>query len=139
MDPEPILDKKPLDSLNISTILVIMLILTTGFVSLMLSPQVNKNQTDLNTTSTPTIVNSNISNSSLEPKSFDWCLANGGKNETPNYNAPKVCILENRVYEESCVDNSNYFVIESGDASVGSRHLVKYKTRDNQNFKCEYL
>lgn len=72
--------------------------------------------------------------------SFEWCMANGGENRTPNYNAPKVCVLNNRVYEESCISNTKYFVIESNlTDSVGANHLVKYKTNENQNFECKYV
>lgn len=76
----------------------------------------------------------------LKPDSFEWCMANGGDNRTPNYNAPKVCILNNKVYEENCVSNAKYFVIESNlTDSVGSNHLVKFKTNENQNFDCKYV
>ena len=76
---------------------------------------------------------------SLKPDAFEWCMANGGDNRTPNYNAPKVCVLNNKVYEESCVSNTKYFVIESNlTDSVGANHLVKFKTDANQNFVCEY-
>lgn len=80
----------------------------------------------------------NVSN--LEPDSFAWCIANGGDDRTPNYNAPKVCVLTNKVYEENCVSNTKYFVIESNlTDSVGANHLVKFKTSENQNFDCKYV
>lgn len=76
----------------------------------------------------------------LKQKTYDWCVANGGKDWTPNYNAPKKCVLENKVYEENCVNNDKYFVIEKNlTDSVGANHLVKYKTNANQNPSCEYL
>ncbi len=89
--------------------------------------------------STTSLSTNGNNDSSLKPDSFDWCMANGGDNRTPNYNAPKICVLDNRVYEESCVGNDKYFVIESGlKESVGANHLVKFKTHANQNFICEY-
>ncbi len=80
----------------------------------------------------------NIGN--LKPNSFEWCIANGGEDRTPNYNAPKVCIFENKVYEENCISNNKYFVIEKNlTDSVGANHLIKFKTDANQNFVCEYV
>lgn len=85
-------------------------------------------------------VNKNNSVSNLKSSSFEWCMANGGDNRTPNYNAPKICVLNNRVYEENCVGNTKYFVIESDlTDSVGSSHLVKYKGNENQNYECKYV
>lgn len=78
--------------------------------------------------------------SNLKPDSFEWCMANGGNNRIPNYNAPKVCVLNNKVYEENCVSNTKYFVIESNlTDSVGTNHLVKFKANENQNFDCKYV
>lgn len=88
--------------------------------------------------SSATSLSTNDSN--LEPDSFEWCMTNGGNNRTPNYNAPKVCVLNNKVYEENCVSNDKYFVIEKNlTDSVGADHLVKYKTNANQNLSCEYI
>lgn len=79
-------------------------------------------------------------NDALKSDPFEWCMSNGGENRTPNYNAPKVCILNSKVYEESCVGNDKYFVIESKlTDSVGANHLTKYKTDGNQNFDCKYV
>jgi hypothetical protein len=72
--------------------------------------------------------------------SFEWCVANGGENITPNYNALKVCVLDNKVYEENCVSNNKYFVISKNKTdSVGTNILIKYKSSPNQNLSCDYL
>ena len=87
-----------------------------------------------------TLESADVKVSNLKPDSFEWCIANGGDNRTPNYNAPKVCILNNKVYKESCVSNDKYFVISKHIRdSVGSDILVKYKTSLNKNISCEYL
>ena len=71
---------------------------------------------------------------------FNWCMASGGKDLTPSYNAPKKCIFENKVYEESCVGNDKYFVISADRTDdVGTDILVKYKSSSSQNISCEYL
>jgi len=75
-----------------------------------------------------------------ETKNYDWCIANGGKDRTPDFNAPKLCILEQRVYVENCISNDQYFVIPKDlMKSVGSDILVKYKSSPNQTISCEYL
>ena len=70
----------------------------------------------------------------LEPSldSFEWCMANGGKDESPNYNAPKVCALQNKIYNQNCVSNEKYSVI------AGPNILVKYKSSDKQIISCDY-
>lgn len=76
----------------------------------------------------------------LEPNSFELCIANGGSDRTPNYNTLKVCILDNKLYEENCVSNDKYFIIEDSlKDSTGANHLVKFKTNPNQNFDCKYV
>ncbi len=75
-----------------------------------------------------------------KPNTYGWCITNGGEDRTPNYNAPKVCVVNNKVYEENCVSNNKYFVVEKNlTDSVGANHLVKYKINENQNFSCEYV
>jgi hypothetical protein len=75
----------------------------------------------------------------IKPDSFDWCIANGGQNQTPNYNAPKVCILENKVYKENCVGNDKYFVISKDKTDeVWSDILIKYKSSPSQIISCQY-
>ena len=104
----------------------------------------NSNQTShiapsptLTTNPTPTSTEGTVG---VKTNSFEWCMANGGKNETPNYNAPKVCVLSNKVYEDNCVGNSKYFVI-SRDSSegAGTDILVKYKSSPDQIFSCNYI
>lgn len=78
--------------------------------------------------------------SNVKPDSFEWCIARGGKDWTPKYNAPKKCILENRVYEENCVGNNKYLAIsKDSNEGVGSDTLVKYKSSPNQTISCEYV
>ena len=75
-----------------------------------------------------------------EQGTFNWCMASGGKDLTPSYNAPKKCVFENKVYEESCVGNDKYFVISADHTDdVGTDILVKYKSSSSQNISCEYL
>ena len=70
---------------------------------------------------------------------YSWCMENGGKDTSPDYNAPKICTLGNRGYEEDCVNNDKYFVVSKNlTESVGSDILVKYKTSPTQNISCEY-
>lgn len=72
--------------------------------------------------------------------SFEWCMANGGEDKTPNYNAPKVCVLNNKVYKENCAGNNKYFVISKNITdSVETDIVVKYKSSDNQVISCDYL
>src|SRR5438552_2333080 len=73
----------------------------------------------------------------IAPASYAWCMANGGKDETPNYNAPRVCVLENRVYQEYCVSNDKYFVISPDNTGVGAGILIKYKSSNSQIIPCE--
>ena len=75
-----------------------------------------------------------------EQGTFNWCMASGGKDLTPSYNAPKKCVYENKVYEDSCVGNDKYFVISADRTDdVGTDILVKYKSSSSQNISCEYL
>ncbi len=84
-----------------------------------------------------------INDSNLKPNTFEWCIANGGKDVTPNYNAPKTCISNEKnekVYRENCIYNDKYFVVEGGmTEDAGSDHLVKFKTSANQHFDCTYV
>lgn len=76
----------------------------------------------------------------MEKGTFNWCMASGGKDLTPSYNAPKKCVFENRIYEESCVSSDKYFVISQGQGyGVGSNILIKYKSSSSQSISCEYL
>ncbi len=78
--------------------------------------------------------------SNIPINSFSDCISNGGKDLTPNYNAPKKCVLDNEIYEEDCVDNDKYFIIENNSIdSVGADHLVKYKNNRDDNFDCKYV
>jgi hypothetical protein len=78
--------------------------------------------------------------STLKPDTYDWCIANRGKDLTPNFNAPKKCVLDNKIFEENCIKNDKYFVISNNLAdSVGSDILVKYKSSPNQIISCEYV
>lgn len=73
------------------------------------------------------------------PGTYNWCIANKGKDVTPNFNAPRKCVFKQTIYEESCISNDKYFVTYkylNGD--VGSDILVKYKTNKGQNFSCNY-
>ena len=77
---------------------------------------------------------------SLKPNDFTGCINNGGKDITPDFNAPQKCILDNKIYESACVSNDKYFVVEEGlTDSVGSDILVKYKSTKDQKYSCEYL
>ena len=70
---------------------------------------------------------------------YEWCMQNGGKDATPNYNSPKVCILNSRVYQNDCFENAKYFIVSKRlTESVGSDILIKYKTSVNQNISCKY-
>lgn len=71
--------------------------------------------------------------------SFEGCMVSGGKDITPNYNALRKCVLENRIYAENCVSNNKYFVISKNKTDdVGTGILVKYKSSDDQIIPCEY-
>jgi hypothetical protein len=72
--------------------------------------------------------------------SFGWCMANGGKDLTPEYTALKKCVFEDRIYEEKCVGNKNYFVaVKAHTGSVGSDFLIKSKSSEDQIIPCEYV
>ncbi len=70
---------------------------------------------------------------------FEYCMANGGVDKTPNYNAPRICALDNKAYSENCVSNDKYFVVSKDVlGSVGSDILIKHKSSPKQNISCEY-
>ena len=74
----------------------------------------------------------------VEQYSYDWCIHSGGLDRTPGFNAPKVCVLNNKVYKMSCVSNDKYFVVQ-GDTSGGYADiLVKHKDTPEWTFPCEY-
>jgi len=85
------------------------------------------------TTLPPTIKNLNLDD-------FARCINNGGEYIELDFNAPKRCLLDNRIYRSNCVINDKYFVVEKALIdSVGSDILVKYKSTNNQKYPCEYI
>lgn len=90
--------------------------------------------------STPTQQNvSTPINENLEADDFAQCIRNGGKNVTPNFNAPKTCILNDKYYRSDCVSNDKYFVVQQSLPKAETNILVKYKTTKDQKYACEYL
>jgi len=69
---------------------------------------------------------------------YDWCMSNGGKYSTPDYNAPKFCVLKNKVYQSKCVENDKYIIISKDAVDVGSDILIKYKKLPGQIIPCVY-
>lgn len=79
-------------------------------------------------------------NQTIPINTYDWCMANGGKDSTYEFNAPRNCILDNKVYTQACISNDKYFVTSQDlTESVGSDILVKYKINKDQNFACNYI
>ncbi len=75
-----------------------------------------------------------------EIDAFEWCMANGGQNITPDYTTFNRCRLDDRLYESDCVSNDKYFVIrEDLVDSVGTNILIKYKTEIDQEYPCKYV
>lgn len=113
-----------------------------SFESILPEQPVQKNsqsQQKVNSAPTQQAVSPSITEN-LKSNDFTGCMNNGGKDITPDFNAPKKCILDNKIYESDCVSNDKYFVVEKGLIdSVGSDILVKYKSTKDQKYSCEYL
>jgi hypothetical protein len=106
--------------------------------SAVISQSTQNQNTNLPDTSTTTPITQPSSASTTN--TFEWCMANGGKDTTPNYNAPKTCLLENRIYNNNCVSNDKFVVIAKDKIDeVGSDILVKYKASPGQNISCDYV
>lgn len=101
--------------------------------------EISQPQQKINSSHTQQVVSSQITEN-IRHNDFTGCINNGGKNITPDFNAPKKCTLDNTIYESDCVSNDKYFVVENDLVdNVGSNILVKYKSTKDQKYSCEYL
>lgn len=71
--------------------------------------------------------------------SFDSCASEGGTITTPDYNGPRNCTVDNKLFAEDCISNEKYFVIsKQAEDYAGSDILVKYKSSPAEEIACDY-